>query len=624
MDTKMNSRGILDPAKVMMCFDHQNILDEKYGLHLSTVTGLRGYDSISRQGQIHNLLLNTYWYRKYHKVYGISKLLSENEKNFFQGKDKKAIKTFKEKIKQILFTLDNMLTKKMLAFGPEISGYAEIAQQTARCFRELLIDYTISDRQQLKTESFFEESQDFFNTVKQYHDHEDLNKRLGVLDYSFQNKSLGSFYGKELRRLKNKVTYQSSIGLGDFTTSVNWNFRFVNVLQTRTLGYVPRFKAMEKIDEFWKVSTRPVQAVPVDKLKLIHHGIIKELSEAEVPKLMLAKEEFAKEVSEAIILELKATASYTSTVKEGGKLEDARRLLEKVRQHKWRAPIRDLDTFRIIGFCQEIDKKSSLDDKMVLDLSSIIFWTSLQMMVNYMIEIGVMDGKFRFPFYINRVEHIDRDVLNAKLLGINEPGKIRMLIKSHPYLNWSLTVGSKISQKCLAKHPDHKAGLELGSHDWNHEKRISGESAEARGLYQTDGRIRPEVWMAYSDLTQATDFMTKRAGVQALKTFFGYIAFPKEYGYFILKLIRLPQICEEVVMLSEIDKEEQIIRKGMITEGFMMGNQMTKTILHLSHVATGGLVRRIMEKRGFSYPRVHGRTYRPGIPFSVEGGVKSV
>jgi hypothetical protein len=295
-------------------------------------------------------------------------------------------------------------------------------------------------------------------------------------------------------------------------------------------------------------------------------------------------------------------------------VEDARYFLQLIRENGWRSPKRDLRTFEIVGQTPKLALLAEDNDD-GFNLSSIIFWFSLQNMINFFILRGQWKNRNHyFPFQYRGTDgdkesdhlHVF-EIMDAHILLINEPGKGRKLVKSHPLLNWMLIPASKMCQKILAQHPDHRAGLELGAHDWVHSKRISGDSEEAQFMYnELTGKIKPEVQFGYTDWTEATDRMSKRRGIAHLTGLFEYIGFPKEYAKLIILVIREPQPVKEVVrrtVLDDLIEEDCYIWKDSIREGFMMGNQMTKTLLHLCHVSERAFVELFLKREGVKVHR---------------------
>jgi len=533
-------------------------------------------------------------------------------------------------IKQSLHTINGLLIKKFLAFGPEIVSYRTLNDQIARLFRDFIVDYLKESRTEETPNgdpSIFEEAKTFFNYVKEFHDHQLLNKRLSWLNYNFSNRALGTFFGREMNLLRGYILSRKTDGLGDYTKSMAYNYRAVELSQTRNLGYLPHYLAREQAEEFQKVVTRDLESLPVEEFKYIYQLVRKELRDGGIADGRLKDDKsLNRAIKDSVKFELKNTASIKSTVSEGGKLEDARKFLQLIRENGWRIPIRDLRDFSITDYTPALEKLPE-DNDAGFNLSSILFWFSLQNTINFLVVRKLWDRGNFYPLFHGGKIFMEKGILDAKILLINEPGKARKLVKSHPIFNWMLIPGAKISQKILAEHPDHKAGLELGAHDWMHSKRISGESEESSFMYNNiTGRSKPTIFAGYTDWTEATDRMAKRRGIAHLRAYFDHISFPEAYGKIIMIMIREPQDVVEVVRRTTMDEfieDVPMIWKGQIKEGFMMGNQMTKTLLHLCHVSERGFVEEFLARNSIkSIRRIdfnQRKYYRPrSVPFKEE------
>jgi len=619
----------INPEQVLFCPDARSIFDNKYPVIIKEKLNVSGFGHLTRNTVI-PVLNKLYWFRVYGKKY---RLQQEVERSI---SIKGNFPNFLQDLKQSLHSINGLLIKKFMALGPECVSYKKIAEQTARLFRDFILDYTSPTRLELPIQaqdSIYEDCKDFFNYIKENHEAKNFDKRISLLNYEFKNRSLGTFFGTELRRLQSMVIHRTNMGLGDYTQTLAWDFRCVELCQTRNLGYLPYYIAREKAAEWRDVVNRDVEDVSTEVLQLIKGSIHQELGRANVPRDLLSGDTIKTEqlIEESVSLELKYTASARSTRSEGGKPEDARFYLSQIRMFGWRVPIRDLDTFEVIGMTPKLSPLVEDNDD-GFNLSSIIFWFSLQNILNWILERKLLPPKDRwyYRFLDNEGnQHRINNIMDAVVILINEPGKGRKLVKSHPILNWFLIPGSKMCQKILAYHPDHKAGLELGSHDWVHSKRTSGDSMESDFMFDSiTGRIRPEINSAYTDWTEATDRMKKRLGIAHLRGFFEYISFPRVYGILIQIMIREPQPIKEVVQLTSLDEfenRETIIMTGFIREGFMMGNQMTKTILHLAHISERGISEKFLEERGINVIRNNGygriRRNIGQIPYGTEPGV---
>jgi len=599
----IKSDKTINPKEVMFCLDSENIFNNKYSKLLKDATGVSGWGHVG-PNSLHRVLNLMYWFRKYSSKYKLWKLIESNMTGYFPR--------LIAALKQSLHTTNNLIVKKFTSFGPEIVQYGDLAEQTARIFRDLFSEYIAFTRSDIIAEAqpaIYEEAKDFFNLVKKTHGDSRFEVRKGFLTYNFKNRALGSFFGTELRRCAQYIDRKLSTENADYTTSLAWDLRCTTLCQTRTLGYLPYYLVREKSAEFKQIVTQPVMAVPKDRLEIIRKTVYDELklSNIKFGLLRYFPEEYKDLIKKSVSLEVKYTASASHTVSEGGKPEDARSYLDVIRRNKIAIPIRDLDTFEITGFTPILGA-NAMDDEGGINISSILFWFSLQMSLNFLIRRRMWPSDLGHYFFFRDTEgkeiHEDK-LLDCKLIVINEPGKARMLVKSMSMLNWVLIPASKISQKVLAEIPEHRAGLELGSHDWHHTKRISGESPESRFMYDSArGRLHKNIIMGFMDWTEATDRMKKMIGIAHLQGFWGYIQFPEKYGQLVMALIRLPQLVSEEILVAHPDEEPSILKwTGTINEGFMMGNQMTKTILHLSHLSQRNIVEKYLNSKGIEVRR---------------------
>jgi len=600
-------REHIKPEKVMFCSDAQSIFDSSFGASLRRHTGQSGSDWIDENNVI-KLLRTTYWYHKYSRRLGLDSLIIHNIKNY-------GYKEVWKNIKQTIHTIDGLIIKKMVALGPEMTGYSDIAEDTAYLFRDLFSEYCFPvDYKPRECESLFMEIRELCGFCKTYFHCPTMDKRRQFLEFNFRNKALKRFFTTEFTRLQNFISKQATLGI-DYTTSPAWFFRCAELVQTRTMGYLPQIIAAEKSEAYRTTVSRPVEEFEDHHLELIAALVHSELYKAKVPYQLLKREDTKvhpeiKDVLSNIVLDLKGTASKDNLVSEGGKLEDGRLLLRMIYDNSWRIPLRDLETLEITGFLPEL----IIEDEP--DMSRYLFWTSFQLAINWLVVRDLEADSLYFPFLIGE-EHYLPDILEAVIVHIQEPGKIRNLVKGTAVMAWTLTPGSKLLQASLALAIEHTAGLNMAAHDWVHTKRIGSESLESDFMFGHDGRTRPEVVHVFKDWTESTDFIAKRIGLTHLQAFMSFIGFPEGYAKIMMKIIREPQPITEVVNYTFDDQVEGCYRvsrapyKGFLNEGFQMGNPVTKTVLHLIHVSERAFVEAILEKEGINIDRSIGYSSFP-------------
>jgi len=593
-------------SAIMFCQDSEGIFDNRYSGNLRDALNVTGWGHVSSSNYL-ELMDCLYWYRTNKREYKLDRLIRKfhNSRGLFE---------LRRALKQTLFTLDGLLIKKMIVFGPEMSSYRRIAQQTARLFRDLFSEYTASSRADLEPHmsglSVYSELKDFCNTVKELWYKGTPEEKMSWLGYVFKNKALGAFFGGEMSRLSSYIRQTISLVNNHYTTSLAWIFRCTTLAQTRNLGYVPPHLAEVKFDEFRKTISRPVEEIDPAYDELIRAAVTQRFSRSEItPEFLRApandlERDLASTVLKKVNLDLKGTASLDHKVSEGGKLEDARLAIRRIIDNGWTVPVRDLETNEILSYI------GAFDNEFDESWNRILFWYAYQMALNWLCERGLEDESFYYAFELPDGEEFSFDILMAAIVHIMEPGKVRNLIKGTGEFAWVLTPATKILQATLAMLPEHRAGLELSAHDWMHTRRISSDSDESRFIYDHRTGVRNDnVLQVFKDWTESTDYIGKRVGCAHLGAMMAYIGFPEAYGRMILKLIREPQPVEEVLKVRIRDsdetgggnlsllEEERLVWHSSVNEGFMMGMPVTKPVLHLIHVSELEVVREFLKRR---------------------------
>jgi hypothetical protein len=407
--------------------------------------------------------------------------------------------------------------------------------------------------------------------------------------------------------LRSRIAKLDEESSDDFTTSIAWLTIFAGFSQTRNLGYLPPWIAEQKRIAFRKTVGRERIQIPKEDLRWIRVAIKKREYAMGIEPLFLSmsgreKNRDFKEVINSIKIPLKPTASIRHTVFQGGKVEDARELLNIGMANTWRIPIRDLQE----GFITEYLELTEQTAHEKPDFQGYLFWISLQIVLNW------AGRKFRvykqFVHELPGSESFEAELWKMSIVHISEPGKERNLTKTSSCLTWFLTVASKVSQCILSYNQDHRAGLVLSAQEWMHQRRVSAESYESDWMYDKNTRKRiSETWNGFQDWTESTDFIPRQVGTMTLHSWFTYVDFPRWYS----DLIMLT--CAQDYTVSEYTHTEWVSGtterqyfNGKVSEGFMMSMPLTKTILHLMHDINIETVHSLLAKYGVkfaSHPR---------------------
>jgi len=586
-----------DPKEVMFCPDAVSILSEKYSgpirdFLVSNRIYATGFEGIKDVESLIKLMLTCYWFRKHMKRYDLPKLMKDRSNII-------GFSSFKSCFRQTLHTVNGLLIKKFLCFPKEISSYKTLARQTACIFKSFISEYTDYDGSFLQSEEkIYAETKALFQYCKAtFFIEYSCPKRASFLSYEFRNKDLEFFFSAEFRKLKVQISVGFS-NLSDYTTSLAWKYRCGLFAQTRMMGYLPRFLAGEVAGRFRATIGRERKEFSNEKKLFLRRMIIKGVNGVIPRNVFRDQDGPIFEVYKSIEMDIKQAASEQTTYADGGRLEDARILVRMAIDNKWIVFKRELDTFKT---CDSM-VYSQLSD----NLAEPIFWISLQVCINFLVKKKVMNKEFYHAFnYVidGKKEEFEMNPLDCTIVHINEMGKLRTLVKSSSILAWCLSPGSKMAQEVLAMLPEHTAGLKTGNQAWAHTRRLDGETTESDFMY-TQEAVK-KIFHGFKDWKESTDFIEKIVGIIALETFLLWIGFPNMYKRLILLLLNRPQPVKEarVVMSPNEEGIFEYVRlenfKGVINDGFMMGNQFTKTILHLMHVIELETAKLIMKENDF-------------------------
>nr|WGN96450.1 MAG: RNA-dependent RNA polymerase [Leptosphaeria biglobosa narnavirus 1] len=597
----------IDPQEIMFCQNSSGVFDNSYPGYMRDKTKLTGWQHVNDKSLI-TVMKTLYWYRKFSYQYKLDSKLRELLSRL-------GLRKTKHIVMQCVHTINSLLVKKMMAFSPEIEGYEPIAKHSAWAFRDLLEIYGMAPQWNaggimIEPEvGFAQDAKNFSNFVKSTFHKENRLIRLSITEWRSSTKSFGAFFGTELKRMRAYAESLYSTTGADYTLSPAWIFRMTTLCQTRGLGYLPDAIAECRRQSFRNTVNRETVTVEPEMMHLQATAVRQRLAtaipsmilnEARIPTRTKAEREMFQDIFSRIAMPIKSSASLDTFVKDGGKIEDARALLELARKNQWKIPVRDLSTHEIREYISV-----SNDPDILEDVSRPLFWISYQLFLNHWILADQWDKKEYYSFLDGAVEY-NPNVMDAKIVHISEPGlKERNLTKSHATLAWFLTPGAKLVQATLAVLPEHRAGLLESGHEWRHQKRISPLSDESGFIYDSrTGKVYPDIRHVFKDWTESTDFICKVVGYVHLRTFFDYTGFPPAYARLILKTIVEPQPVTEVIAMTQLGPDEIIEPvqwNGSINEGFMMGNPMTKPILHLVHESEHAVAILYLKRRGLRF-----------------------
>jgi hypothetical protein len=249
-------------------------------------------------------------------------------------------------------------------------------------------------------------------------------------------------------------------------------------------------------------------------------------------------------------------------------------------------PIRNLDTGRIDEwkFPSEFDSTGEL-----------IFWISL-------------DHVLRTP---------PEDLRMAFLTVVKEPGKARSVTKARACLKIVLDVVSKLCSEPLAKgiRSSH-SGMAASNHGWNFfnslttgEERyetfhlLSREEVPFEGYVELHD-VFEHLYVLSTDFVEATDRLRHYVAACLADAWMTKCGIPKLLTGIVHETCYKPRTIffKATGCLEDVGEptEYQDVRKVTLRQGVLMGDPLTKPVLHLINVTTRHLEKRIMDPSFYS------------------------
>jgi len=585
----VNTSHVIDPTKVAFCTRFDSAFSSKYSGPLREILGFSSFENAKTREDLLTLLDCLYWYRTNDR-------LVQDMNKLTLRPDWGDIHRLKRKLKQTIYTIDTLVEQLCICM-PEVLSYNDLNRTIAILFKKLLVEYMSIPTYEngipvLPGESVYADIARFHKEVKasiQYGDGRWTNIEGGP---TFM-KTLGYYL-----RLERERANSAKLSGKDIHASLGGTLRKMLLSQKRGMGFVPEeITARGRYDFRANISREP-EVWPDAKKNEVYTCLMDEFL-AEMPEchgIFEKKAERNKRIIDqicSISVELKATASTETEASQGGKLEDARKLINLFRDQGWTAPKRDLRTGELLGEMsppKEGDKDANI--------SLFLFYLSLQVCVNALSRNDTNGERFK-PFYRAFIQKDGTewvyDPFRGRILYIEEPGKERRLITTTSVYQWVTSVYGKMMQTVMSESKSHKNGLIDGSPDWSHHLRVQG-TREGKIFYDISGKLRPETVSFYSDLVESTDWLCKTLGMMVLIAFERYTSCFKWYGNVARGLYVHPiELGEEVVERSASSISRYPLKLTM-SEGTPMGMGLAKGILHGAHFATMGMARKILAK----------------------------
>jgi hypothetical protein len=275
-----------------------------------------------------------------------------------------------------------------------------------------------------------------------------------------------------------------------------------------------------------------------------------------------------------------SAACWEKTRREGGTTEQIKELICGVDPMN-QIPLRDLDTGRVVAW-----KHSEQFDT----VGELIFWVSLDRVLHTPLE----------------------ELQKAFLTVVKEPGKARSVTKARACLKIVLDLVSKICSEPLAKGVrSSQSGMSASNHGWNFFNSFTNEleKDEVFALLNRDetpfkGYVErtdtfEDLYVSSTDYSEATDYLQHSVARDLGVPWMTKCGIPKLLQGIVIDTCYKPRqiYFKATGLLADLGTatDEPDIRVVTLRRAVLMGDPLTKPVLHLINVCDRLLEKRLIE-----------------------------
>nr|QIR30285.1 RNA-dependent RNA polymerase [Plasmopara viticola lesion associated narnavirus 6] len=536
--TSQNLLGLADSPKLRVCHNAENIWECALPRAL---TGLDRRVVFERLPDVKTALRvlrkGTYWYRQLlsskkfknsafqRKMARLLAGLSspEGSENFHAVKAMKVNGGAVQRLRSLLATVDGLLMQVTLAFpgSADFQSWKRIDQIQRSLISQILDDY-FKDLSPDRTLTF--------DKVK------NLRKEIKRVGFNPSLEMSEVVVPREL----SAVRVALSLIRGNTPLS---HLQVMVMSQTRASGVPPR-----SVYDRTLAKTKEILTTPSDKdaYRIISGPLARATDHVYHDLLTRLKGEeqryaFFQKVTEAAKVSLSDSGEFFTKADLGGKLEASRRVLTTHPE----IPEVSLDTGQYTG-------------RILTDADSqgerLFHWAC---------------GKF-----VDRSKIYDNNNMSCRISLVAELGKYRTITVSslqhalllHPMSHMGLTI--------LEAMPSSESGIGAANHAWNFFKRLSHKNPSASFIFNE--KIQTSV--ASTDWSQATDYTDPYIAGAMFNRFTNLLGMPAWYRQTCLLALTAPR------QVETLGRNGEPIEVFYTSRGVLMGDPVTKVILHLHHL----------------------------------------
>jgi len=535
--TSNNLLGKIDCPKINVCHNADNIWENKLPREITGLDNRVSFENLPNVRHAMRVLKRgTYWYRdlakgKYESCVfqrKISRLLAgyrtcEGPENFQVVKDSRISVSAVQRFRSILATVDGLVMQVVLAFpgSTDFQSWKRIDQITRCLIMQLLDDY-------------FKESSPTraltFDKVK------NLRKEIKMHGFNPASDMSHVVVPRELSVMR------TALSLVRGETPLTY-LQVMILSQTRASGVPPQAvydRTLAKTKAILLTpSSRELYETIEDPLKRatdhFYHDLLTRLGGDE------NRVKFFDNVVRSAKISLSDSGEFFTTTDKGGKLEAARRVLRANPE----IPEIDLHTGQYSGKILTTD--SPIGER-------LFHWAC---------------GTFK-----DRKTIYARNCMSCRISLVAELGKYRTITVSTLQHAVLLHPMSHMGLKILEAFPSSESGIGAANHAWNFFKRLSHKNPSASFIFNEG----IETAVMSMDMTEATNYCDPYIAGAMLNRFLESLGIPEWYRQTVLFALTAPR------QVETLDRNGAPIEVFYTKRGVLMGDPVTKVILHLHHL----------------------------------------
>ena len=535
--TANNLLGKIDCPEISVCHNAENIWECSLPRAL---TGLESRVVFEKLPDVRTALAvlrkGTYWYPQLAKgkfkesafQRKFARLLAgytscEGREPFGLVKSSKISGPAVQRLRSLLATVDGLLMQVVLAFpgSPEFQSWSRIDQIQRSLISQLLDDY-FKDLEPNRVLTY-EKVKRLRKEIKM----NGFNPIKGMSDVRVPRELSAMRVALSLIRGETPLTYLQVMILS----------------QTRASGVPPRAvydRTLEKTVSILKTPSSKellniVQGPLARSVDHLYSDLLTRIGGSE------NREKFFSEVVSTAKISLSDSGEFFTNTNDGGKLEASRRVLRANPE----IPEIDLHTGQPTG--KILTKDSPIGER-------LFHWSC---------------GLFR-----DRSKVYQTNCMSCRISLVAELGKYRTITVSSLQHAVLLHPFSHMGLKILEALPSSESGIGAANHAWNFFKRLSHKNPSASFIFNKD----IETSVMSTDWESATDYCDPYIAGAMINRFMHLLGVPKWYRETVHFALCAPR------QVETLNREGCPVDKFYTSRGVLMGDPVTKVVLHLHHL----------------------------------------